>query len=42
MDDVLAIGTNPKKLLEELEEKYTLKPLLIKAPDQYFGAQVKQ
>ena len=42
VDDVLAIGTNPRKLLEELEEKYTLKPSSIKAPDQYLGAQIKQ
>ena len=38
VDDILAISFDPKGILAELKDKYTLKPGFIKRPDQYLGA----
>ena len=42
INSVLAIGIDPQGILSKLESKYTLKPSLIKRPDQYLGAQIKE
>ena len=38
VDDILALSKNPKKIMEYLESKYTLKEGSVKEPDQYLGA----
>ena len=42
VDDVLAVSHDPKKILEFLEQRYTLKAGSVKAPTEYLGAEIRK
>jgi hypothetical protein len=41
-DDILAIGVNPKEVLDRLNKYFTLKPESIQPPDNYLGTKIKK